>query len=728
MENEIINVLDNIDRAVDIIEICDLLNIKDKSNIEKLNITLLDMEKKGIIHVTHKNRYILLKNCKSLRKGVIDVNKSGNAFCILDDHNDVFIDKKNLNGSIEGDSVIIDTFNRRGKLEGSVIKILDRKYKTIVGRVSKLTRKLVVIPDDNKINITINVLNPDFPNLVDGHKVLIILKNHIKKDLYEGVIDKIIGHVNDPDIDILSIAYSHGITLDISEESKQELLSIPESVEDKDLVGRVDLTNQVIFTIDGDDTKDIDDAISVSYDNVNKIYTLGVHIADVTNYVTPNTALYKDAYLKGTSSYLADKVLPMLPHELSNGICSLNPGVLRLAISCVMKIDETGKIIDHDIFKSVIKSRKQMTYKCVNKIIMEGVIPEGYEEYKDDLLLMNELHKILRKRKVNNGYIEFGIDEIKIKQDETGKCIDILKRVQLEGEKIIEDFMIAANETVAEHIYNMDLPFIYRVHGTPRTEKIEDFVNLLKVLNISCNTKNISISSKGMQDIIESIKDHPAFKTLSSMLLRCMQKAIYSTNNIGHYGLGLKNYTHFTSPIRRFPDLMVHQLLKTYLFNNDLNSSTIDFYSQYLIEVAEYSSEREQEAQAAEREVDDMKMAEYMENHIGETFEGIVSSITNFGMFVELPNTIEGLIRMEDLVDDFYYFDDVNLQLIGKRTGRRFKMSDKVKIKVSAASKREKTIDFQIVGMKSNKKKKKTVIINKRRDKKPKQKFKRKRR
>ena len=696
MENEIINVLDNIDRAVDIIEICDLLNIKDKSNIEKLNITLLDMEKKGIIHVTHKNRYILLKNCKSLRKGVIDVNKSGNAFCILDDHNDVFIDKKNLNGSIEGDSVIIDTFNRRGKLEGSVIKILDRKYKTIVGRVSKLTRKLVVIPDDNKINITINVLNPDFPNLVDGHKVLIILKNHIKKDLYEGVIDKIIGHVNDPDIDILSIAYSHGITLDISEESKQELLSIPESVEDKDLVGRVDLTNQVIFTIDGDDTKDIDDAISVSYDNVNKIYTLGVHIADVTNYVTPNTALYKDAYLKGTSSYLADKVLPMLPHELSNGICSLNPGVLRLAISCVMKIDETGKIIDHDIFKSVIKSRKQMTYKCVNKIIMEGVIPEGYEEYKDDLLLMNELHKILRKRKVNNGYIEFGIDEIKIKQDETGKCIDILKRVQLEGEKIIEDFMIAANETVAEHIYNMDLPFIYRVHGTPRTEKIEDFVNLLKVLNISCNTKNISISSKGMQDIIESIKDHPAFKTLSSMLLRCMQKAIYSTNNIGHYGLGLKNYTHFTSPIRRFPDLMVHQLLKTYLFNNDLNSSTIDFYSQYLIEVAEYSSEREQEAQAAEREVDDMKMAEYMMDHIGEEYDGVISTVTNYGFYVELDNMVDGLVHISSLKGYYNYVPEL-LSLISTSNNNKYTIGDKVRIKVVGANKDSSTIDFEVI-------------------------------
>ena len=696
MENEIINVLDNIDRAVDIIEICDLLNIKDKSNIEKLNITLLDMEKKGIIHVTHKNRYILLKNCKSLRKGIIDVNKSGNAFCILDDHNDVFIDKKNLNGSIEGDSVIIDTFNRRGKLEGSVIKILDRKYKTIVGRVSKLTRKLVVIPDDNKINITINVLNPDFPNLVDGHKVLIILKNHIKKDLYEGVIDKIIGHVNDPDIDILSIAYSHGITLDISEESKQELLSIPESVEDKDLVGRVDLTNQVIFTIDGDDTKDIDDAISVSYDNVNKIYTLGVHIADVTNYVTPNTALYKDAYLKGTSSYLADKVLPMLPHELSNGICSLNPGVLRLAISCVMKIDETGKIIDHDIFKSVIKSRKQMTYKCVNKIIMEGIIPEGYEEYKDDLLLMNELHKILRKRKVNNGYIEFGIDEIKIKQDETGKCIDILKRVQLEGEKIIEDFMIAANETVAEHIYNMDLPFIYRVHGTPRTEKIEDFVNLLKVLNISCNTKNISISSKGMQDIIESIKDHPAFKTLSSMLLRCMQKAIYSTNNIGHYGLGLKNYTHFTSPIRRFPDLMVHQLLKTYLFNNDLNSSTIDFYSQYLIEVAEYSSEREQEAQAAEREVDDMKMAEYMMDHIGEEYDGVISTVTNYGFYVELDNMVDGLVHISSLKGYYNYVPEL-LSLINTSNNNKYTIGDKVRIKVIGANKDSRTIDFEVI-------------------------------
>ncbi len=696
MENQIIDVLDNIDRAVDIIELSDMLNIHDVKKIEELNVTLLEMEKNGIIHITKKNRYILLKNCKSLKKGIIDVNKSGNAFCVIEDSNDIFIDKRDLNGAIEGDLVIIDTFNRRGKVEGSVIKILNRKYKTIVATVSIIKKKLVVTPDDKKINIKINLLNPDYPNLVDGHKVLIILKNHIKKDLYEGYIDKIIGHINDPDTDILAIAYSHGITLDISDESKRELLSIPEEVEKKDMVGRVDLTNQVIFTIDGDDTKDIDDAISISYDKEKKLYTLGVHIADVTNYVTPNSALYKDAYLKGTSSYLADKVLPMLPHELSNGICSLNPDVLRLAISCVMKIDETGKIVDHDIFKSVIKSRKQMTYKCVNKIIMDGIVPEGYEDFKDDLLLMNDLHQILRKRKIKNGYIEFGIDEIKIKQDETGKCIGIDKRVQLEGEKLIEDFMIAANETVAEHIYNMDLPFIYRVHGTPRTEKIEDFVNLLKVLNISANTKNISTSSKGMQDIIESIKDHPAFKTLSSMLLRCMQKAIYSTNNIGHYGLALKNYTHFTSPIRRFPDLMVHQLLKTYLFNNDINASTIDFYAHYLIEVAEYSSEREQEAQAAEREVDDMKMAEYMQDHIGEEYEGVISTVTNYGFYVELDNMVEGLVHISSLKGFYNYVPEL-LSLISTNKNTKYTIGDKVKIKVVGASKEARTIDFEVI-------------------------------
>ena len=450
----------------------------------------------------------------------------------------------------------------------------------------------------------------------------------------------------------------------------------------------------MIFTIDGDDTKDIDDAISIK--KTNDCYELGVHIADVTFYVRPNTAIYNEAYKRGTSSYLADRVLPMLPHELSNGICSLNPGVERLAISVIMTIDSTGEVKDYDIFPSVIKSRKQMTYKCVNKILIDGIVPNGYELYKDNLLLMKELADILRKRKIQKGYIEFDIPESKIIQDENGKCIDVIKREQLDGEKLIEDFMIVANETIATHIFNMGLPFIYRVHGMPKPEKITDFLNLLKLLNININTKGIDTSSKGMQRIINELKEHKSVTILSSMLLRSMQKAIYSSNNIGHFGLALKNYTHFTSPIRRFPDTTVHELLRTYLFNKQIDNDTIDFYQKRLIEIADYSSEREQAAVEAEREVSDMKMAEYMENHIGEEFDGIITTVTNFGFFVELPNLIEGLVHISSL-SGFYNYVPELLSLVSENKKNAYRIGDEIRIKVVNANKDTKMIDFEVV-------------------------------
>ena len=407
------------------------------------------------------------------------------------------------------------------------------------------------------------------------------------------------------------------------------------------------------------------------------------------------SSLYDAAYSRGTSSYLADKVLPMLPHELSNGICSLNPGVERLAISCVMNIDSNGNVTSYDIFESVIKSRKQMTYKCVNKILEENITPEGYEEYKESLLLMQELAHILRKRKIKMGYIEFDIPEAKIIQDETGKCIDIVKREQHEGEKLIEDFMIAANETIATHIYNMDLPFVYRVHGEPKPEKIEEFLNMLKILNIRVNTRGIATSPRDMQKLLTELKDYKEFPILSSMLLRSMQKAIYSPTNIGHFGLGLKNYTHFTSPIRRFPDTTVHMLLRTYLFKKELDQDTIKYFSKYLIEVADHSSEREQAAVEAEREVVDMKMAEYMESHIGEEYTGIITTVTNFGFFVELPNLVEGLVHISTL-DGFYTYIPEMLALVSKDKNKSYRLGDEVKIKVVNANKDDAMIDFEV--------------------------------
>jgi len=692
MKDKIIEYLGLDDRAKTIIEINDALNLHTSDELSELQKELDNLIKAGLVHQTKKEKYMLMKDCKSLRTGKIDVAKNGYAFLLQENDEDIFINKDNLNGAIEDDLVLVDLFTRNGKTEGKVLKILDRKLNRVIGEILYVNDKPTIILDDKKLDIEIDLEN-HFANLVDGHKVIVELKKQIGNKKFIGLITKIIGHKNDPDIDILSIAYKHNIELEFSDETKAELKGIPDLVRDSDKLGRIDLTNEMIFTIDGDDTKDIDDAISIK--KTKDYYELGVHIADVTYYVKPNTALYREAYNRGTSSYLADKVLPMLPHELSNGICSLNPNVERLAISCVMKIDYNGKTLEYDIYPSVIKSRKQMTYKCVNKILEEGIIPDGYEEYKDSLLLMHELAKILRNKKIKNGYIEFDIPEAKIIQDESGKCIDILKREQHEGEKLIEDFMIAANETVATHIYNMELPFIYRVHGTPKAEKINDFLNLLKVLNININTRNIDTTSKGMQQILKELKGLKEAPILSSMLLRCMQKAIYSTNNVGHFGLALKNYTHFTSPIRRFPDTTVHGLLRTYLFNKQIDNETVDFYQKYLIEVADYSSVREQEAVEAEREVVDMKMAEYMENHIGEEYKGIITAVTNFGFFVQLPNLVEGLVHVNSLAGYYNYVPDM-LALVNQNQKDMYKIGDEIKIKVVNANKDTRIIDFEV--------------------------------
>jgi len=694
MKDNIVNFLGQNSKAKSLIEINDYLELKSSDDLANLQKELDDLVKTGIVHETKKSKYLLMKDCASLHTGRIDVAKNGYAFLIQDNgEEDIFINKDNLNGAIEDDIALVDVFTRNGKIEGKVIKVLDRKLDRVVGEILYVNGNPTIILDDKKLDIEIKLQN-HFSNLVDGHKVLVEIVKQIGDKRFLGIIIKIIGHKNDPDIDILSIAYKHGIELEFSEEVQEELKHIPESISIKDKIGRVDLTNEMIFTIDGADTKDIDDAISIN--KTLEYYELGVHIADVTYYVRPNTAIYNEAYRRGTSSYLADRVLPMLPHELSNGICSLNPDVERLAISCVMKINHNGTIIDYDIFPSVIKSHKKMTYKCVNSIIMDGIVPDGYESFKDTLLMMQELAEILRKRKVQKGYIEFEIPEAKIVQDETGKCIDVIKREQLAGEKLIEDFMIAANETVATHIYNMSLPFIYRVHGMPKPEKITDFLNMLKLLNININTKGIDTSSKGMQKILNELKNHKEAPILSSMLLRSMQKAVYSTDNIGHFGLALKNYTHFTSPIRRFPDTTVHQLLRTYLFNKQIDNDTLDFYQNTLLEIAEYSSEREQAAVEAEREVVDMKMAEYMELHIGEEYKGIITTVTNFGFFVELPNLIEGLVHISTLKGYYNYVPDL-LSLVNSDKKKMYRIGDEVTIKVISANKEMRIIDFEVI-------------------------------
>jgi len=693
MKEKLIESLKEETNALTTEEIVSKLNLTTEEIVEVQKI-LNDMVQKGEIYYTKKGKYILFENCRDLEIGILDVNKKGFGFLILENEDDIHIDRKYLNGAIDKDKVIVEIISKNPKPEGRVLKIVERDLNNLVGEVYKENNKHFLRLEDKR-HITIELDEKTTKDVVEGTIALVKIVKEVKENYYIAIITNIIGHKDDAGVDILTIAYKHEIYPEFSDAAMKQTEEIPNEVEEKDLNGRRDLTGEMIFTIDGDDTKDIDDAISLNMDNGN--YVLGVHIADVSHYVTEGSALDESAKAKGTSSYLADTVIPMLPHKLSNGICSLNEGVIRLTQSCVMTINHQGKVIDYDIFPSYIKSRKKMTYNCVNEILMRDTVPEGYEEFKDKLLKMNELAHILRKEKSDRGYIDFGIDEPKLICNEDGRCINVEKRNREDGERLIENFMIAANETVASHISNMDLPSLYRVHDKPDEEKLQNFVKIVSSLGYTLKGKVKAENPKNVQDILTQLKDKPEIDMLSQILLRSMKKAKYQSENIGHFGLGSKAYTHFTSPIRRYPDLTVHRLLRTYLYENKIDNKTVEYYENILPGIGQLSSEREVKAVEAEREVDDMKMAEYMEGHILEEFVGRISGLTNFGFFVELDNLVEGLVHLSTLKDDFYAFDRDLMRIIGGNSKKTFRLGDKVKIKVVAASKENKTIDFELI-------------------------------
>ena len=695
MKEQVLETLKKEYDAKTLLQINDLMGFETSEELKDLQDVLEELVKDYVVYKTKKDKYILLANCPSLKIGKYQANKKGFGFVLLNKEDDLYISGENSNGAIDGDIVLAEVLNKGIKPEGHIIKIIERNLHNLVGEIVSFKKGLGLKLDDERLDLNIKLDKKSLQGCVVGHKVLVKLTKEIGRKKYLGEVIKILGHKDDPGTDILSIAYKYDIEPDFSEETKEELLSLPEEVSPADLIGRRNLTDKMIFTIDGAHTKDIDDAISLEKDG--SIYILGVHIADVSNYVKENTGLGNDAYERGTSNYLANTVIPMLPHQLSNGICSLNEGVIRLTMSCVMTINEKGKVIDYDIFESYIKSSKKMTYEAVNDILMRDIIPDGYEPFADTLKEMNILAHILRKEKMGRGYIDFNLDEPEIIQDENGKAIDIVRVVREDGEKMIEDFMIAANETVASHIYNMDLPFIYRVHGAPNSDKIDDFTNLLKALGYTLKTRTLDMTPKTMQNVLKELDDKPEFKILSSLLLRSMRKAEYSKENIGHFGLASKAYTHFTSPIRRFPDLTVHRLLKKYLVEKDFSMATINYLNNALVSIAEHSSEREVAAQNAERDVDDMKMAEYMESHIGEIYEGVISSVTSFGFFVELPNLIEGLVHVNSLKGDYFNYVPELLSLIGNSTKKTYRIGDKVKVKCVGASKERAMIDFEVV-------------------------------
>ncbi len=697
MKERILNLLKNIHEAKEVIEINDLLGLKTSDELRELQEALNSLVDEYLVFYTKKGKYILLDNCPGIKIGRLSVNKKGFGFVILDREDDLYVAQKNMNDAVDGDIVLVEVFPSGVRKEARVIRIIKRELQNLVGEVQFDDNGRAFIElDDDKRNLVIELTPESIKDCVEGHKVLVKVVKEVNKHKYIADVVKIIGHKNDPGTDILTIAYRHGIIEDFGEDVERELLSIPNEVAEKDLEGRRDLTDEVIFTIDGDDTKDIDDAISIKkLDNGN--FELGVHIADVSNYVKENSALGDAAYDRGTSSYLADTVIPMLPHKLSNGICSLNEGVIRLSMSCVMEINYKGQVVDYDIFPSYIKSRKKMTYKKVNDVIVRGIVAPDYEPFAQDLILMNELHHILRKEKNSRGYINFDLDEAKIIQDENGKAIDVVKRIREEGEMLIEDFMIAANETVATHIFNMQLPFIYRIHDVPKQEKVDDFMTLVKILGYKLKGNINELTPRSMQNILDQLKDKKEFEILSSLLLRSMRKAEYSKENIGHFGLASKSYTHFTSPIRRFPDLVVHRLLKKYLIEQDMSMTTIQTLENNLVDIAQHSSEREVAAVDAERDVLDMKMAEYMEDHIGEEYDGIITTITNFGFFVELPNLVEGLVHVQTLKGDYFTYVPDLLSMIGKSTKKTYRIGDKVKVRCIGASKETSMVDFELV-------------------------------
>lgn len=652
------------------------------------------------LYMTKHNRYMNFQDseeAKDLYKGLFDETKSDYGFVRVNGlEEDIFIPASAKCNAMQDDLVLVKITKGESntrKCEGKIVKILKQSNKVKIGEVITKNKKKFVKLGSLK-NDDLFKLIGDVERLVDGDLVTVKMLDSKTYPAVEFV--KRIGHKNDPGIDISLVLVKNGFNIEFPEEVIEELKSIPTEVLASDFEGRRDLRDKEIFTIDGDDTKDIDDAISLERLS-NGNYLLGVHIADVSYYVKENSALDKEARSRGTSVYLADGVVPMLPHQLSNGICSLNPDVDRLAISCVMELDPKSNLVDYEVFPSVIRSRKQMTYNCVNSILERGVVPSGYEPFVKTLKEMYEFAKIVRNRKIRQGYIDFDVDEIKILVDGDGNVLDIKKRERGVGEKLIEDFMILANEAVATYISNCNLPGVYRVHGDVNEERLRKFIKVLSILGITIKDNLNNINQHTIQRIIKVLaeKRPDAFQVLSTYMLSCMDKAKYQTNNIGHFALALRNYTHFTSPIRRYPDTTTHRLLREYFFSkNGITESKINHFEAILPEICLTSSERERASIACEREVDKMKMAEYMEEFIGSEFTGIISGFSPSGMFVLLPNLVEGMIRY-DTFDERITYDSEYEYAIGTNTNRMFTLGMKIDVKLINADKNTRQIDFE---------------------------------
>lgn len=668
---------------------------KQKKDFRKVIEELIE---EGKIHYDSKGKIKLVPD--NIKTGKYMGTQKGFGFVRVEgEEEDIYIAIQNTKGAVDGDTVkvAVDRNKTGKKREGTITAIIERGTGIIVGTYSKSKSFGFVVADNQKFGKDIYIAKSDSKGAVTGHKVVVEITDYGTGDRNpEGRIIEIIGHVNDPGVDIISIIKAYGLPEEYPDKVMAQVEGIKDTVSEEEKQGRADYRNLQTVTIDGEDAKDLDDAITLSKEG--DIYRLGVHIADVSNYVTENSPLDKEALKRGTSVYLVDRVIPMLPHKLSNGICSLNQGEDRLALSCIMDINPSGEIISHKIEETIINVDRRMSYTSVNKIVELGdeEEKEKYKEFIPMFELMYELASILRKRRFKRGSVDFDFPESKIILDEKGKPVEIKEYERNNAHRIIEEFMLAANQTVAEEYFWQELPFVYRIHEVPDSEKILQlgiFVNNFGyILKTDANGE---VHPKEIQKLINNVKDKPEEALISRLALRSMRQAKYSVSCEGHFGLAMKYYCHFTSPIRRYPDLQIHRIIKENIRGN-LVSGRISHYNKILPEVADRSSQLERRADESEREVEKLKKAEYMEQFVGESFDGIISGLSSWGMYVELPNTVEGMVRVADIPGDYYYFDEERYSMVGERTGKTYKFGSKIRVIVASVDKLLKTIDFVI--------------------------------
>ena len=672
-----------------------------KSKYNEFVNLLNKLESEYKIVKNRKNRYRISEI--ETFEGIYRKNQKGFGFIKIENREDeIYVSKENSNNALNGDKVIVEIIEEKSKekkAEGRILKIIKHEKDTVVGIFQNNKNFGFVVPDDKSFGTDIFISKKNFGKARNNHKVLVqITKYPEKGKKAEGKIIEVIGNVNEAGVDMLSLIKEYDLPYKFPEEVIEEAKKQGDEIDKKDIPNRVDLRDKIIFTIDGEDAKDLDDAVRVEkLENGN--YKLDVHIADVSYYVKQDSKLDKEAVIRGTSIYMLGRVIPMLPRELSNGICSLNAGEDRYTLSCSMEIDKKGKVISSSVYKGLIKVTERMTYTDVQKILdkSDKKVLKRYEKYIQEFENMKELATILKNRRLEQGYLNLDIPESKIVLDTDGKAIDVKKYETNFANEIIEQFMLTANETIAEKFYWLDAPFIYRVHENPDLEKITELNKFLFNFGYKIKANKDNVYPKEFSKVLEEVKGKEEERVVSNLILRTLKVARYEAENKGHFGIASKYYCHFTSPIRRYPDLFIHRIISKYIENNyDIKEKEIQKLYDLAEKRADSSSEREKIATKVEREAIDIKKAEYMENKIGEVYEGIVSSVTQFGIFVELENTVEGLIRFENLGDEYFIYDENKKILIGERTNKIYKIGDKVKIKVIKANKLLRQIDFEL--------------------------------